>query len=485
MISYYNNVVVFICSVIYLLFVAYFLKEGMNFIFLVPCLLAIILMAIYKFNYVLYILFFITPLSIPISELGIDYLGLNFAFPTEPILFGLMLLTIWKLAYNFSQFRPILKHPITLVILFYLLWIFITSLTSSMPLVSFKFFLNRVWYVLPLVFMGVFLFTKPNAISYFVLLYTIALVMVISYTIIKHANFFFDKHSAHYMMSPFFNDHTSYGAVIAFFLPLNVAFFIIHKNHFIRFLLIFLISILTIGLILSFTRAAWISLLLSVIIVMILKLKINRKLLFLLPVLLLFSFVLFSEPILSMLEKNKQDSSDNLIEHVTSISNISTDASNMERINRWKCALNMFYEKPFFGWGPGTYQFQYGSFQLSQDRTIISSNFGDMGNAHSEYLGALSETGLIGFLSFLTLCFATVMRAINMYYESHNRTHSTWLLAIITSLLSYFIHGVFNNFLDTDKISVALWCVVAIVIAFDLFKQKNNEHDSNFENNFS
>ena len=103
MISYYNNVVVFICSVIYLLFVAYFLKEGMNLIFLVPCLLAIILMAIYKFNYVLYILFFITPLSIPISELDIDYLGLNFAFPTEPILFGLMLLTIWKLAYNFNQ----------------------------------------------------------------------------------------------------------------------------------------------------------------------------------------------------------------------------------------------------------------------------------------------------------------------------------------------------------------------------------------------
>ena len=472
MISYYNNVVVFICSVIYLLFVAYFLKEGMNLIFLVPCLLAIILMAIYKFNYVLYILFFITPLSIPISELDIDYLGLNFAFPTEPILFGLMLLTIWKLAYNFSQFRSILKHPITLVILFYLLWIFITSLTSSMPLVSFKIFLSRVWYVLPLVFMGVFLFTKPNTISYFVLLYTIALVMVISYTIIKHANFFFDKHSAHYMMSPFFNDHTSYGAMIAFFLPLNVALFYIHKNTWIRLLSFLMVLILSVGLILSFTRAAWVSLFIALIVFMFLKLKINRSILFISPFVLSMILLLFSGSIIQTLEANKQDSSDNLIEHISSISNISTDASNMERINRWKCALKMFIEKPLFGWGPGTYQFQYSSFQLSKDRTVISSNFGDMGNAHSEYLSTLCETGVIGFLSFVTLVLAIVIRAINMYYATTDRLHSTWLLAIVTALISYFIHGLLNNFLDTDKASVAIWCCVSILIAMDLMNNK-------------
>ena len=480
-----HNVSLFIFSAIYLLLICYCFTKGFSVILLAPIVLAVFLAAIFRFHYLLYAVIILTPFSISLSELGFSNLGLDIAFPTEPILFGLMVMTIWKISYDFSSFKPIVKHPITLLVLLYLFWILITSSTSTMPIVSFKFFLTRMWYVFPLLFMGVLLFRKPNSISYFVLLYTVPLSVVILYTILKHANYFFDKHSAHYMMSPFFNDHTSYGAVIAFFLPFNVAFFLIHKNHFIRVLLICLISILTIGLILSFTRAAWISLLLAVIIVMILKLKINRKLLFFVPLISLFSLLLFSGPILSMLEQNKQDSSDNLIEHVTSISNISTDASNMERINRWKCALNMFYEKPFFGWGPGTYQFQYGSFQLSQDRTIISSNSGDMGNAHSEYLGALSETGLLGFLSFLILCFATVIRAINMYYESNSPTHSTWLLAIITSLISYFIHGVFNNFIDTDKMSVALWCVVAIVISFDLFNNKNNEHDSNFENNFS
>ena len=52
----------------------------------------------------------------------------------------------------------------------------------------------------------------------------------------------------------------------------------------------------------------------------------------------------------------------------------------MERINRWKCAVSMFKEKPILGYGPGTYQFHYGVFQNHKDKTIISTNSGDMGN---------------------------------------------------------------------------------------------------------
>jgi O-antigen ligase len=179
------------------------------------------------------------------------------------------------------------------------------------------------------------------------------------------------------------------------------------------------------------------------------------------------------------LQNNKQDSSDNLIEHVTSISNISTDASNMERINRWSCAIQMFLEKPVFGWGPGTYQFQYAPFQLYNDKTIISSNQGDMGNAHSEYLGPLAESGLLGLVFFLLLVFVVLFRAINLYYRIEDPDIKTLLLAIIASLLSYFIHGAFNNFLDTDKASVALWSVIAIVVSIDLFTHQKQLINSN------
>ncbi|MBK9759833.1 MAG: O-antigen ligase family protein [Flavobacteriales bacterium] len=76
------------------------------------------------------------------------------------------------------------------------------------------------------------------------------------------------------------------------------------------------------------------------------------------------------------LGRNHDESSDDLGKHVSSIGNISSDASNLERFNRWNCALRMFELKPFTGWGPGTYMFQYAPFQAAEDRTIISTNFG-------------------------------------------------------------------------------------------------------------
>ena len=116
-----------------------------------------------------------------------------------------------------------------------------------------------------------------------------------------------------------------------------------------------------------------------------------------------------------VLEKNSQDSSDSFVEHIESMSNVTTDASNLERINRWKSAIRLFQERPHLGWGPGTYQFHYAPYQNYYEKTVISTNAGDMGNAHSEYLSALSETGWPGlfiFLLFLTTVFLMLLSCI-------------------------------------------------------------------------
>ena len=46
-------------------------------------------------------------------------------------------------------------------------------------------------------------------------------------------------------------------------------------------------------------------------------------------------------------------------------------------------------------------------------------------------------------------------------------------LAFTLSLLTYYIHGVFNNFLDTDKLSVPFWAFTAAVVALDLYSDKS------------
>jgi O-antigen ligase len=239
----------------------------------------------------------------------------------------------------------------------------------------------------------------------------------------------------------------------------------------------FLLSLLVVGLVYSFTRAAWLSLLAAAGIFLIHRLRISWSVVLFLGLIGLGGLYTVKDQVQRSAERNKSVSSDKLGEHVASMSNISTDASNLERLNRWNSALRMFQERPWTGWGPGTYQFQYAPFQHSYDLTIISTNAGDNGNAHSEYIGPLAEEGVLGLLAVLLLL-ATFLRtgaAVLPYYREKPASFAAdyWLaVAAATGLVTYFTHGVLNNFLDTDKASAPVWGCAALLVALDLQRRK-------------
>jgi O-antigen ligase len=97
-----------------------------------------------------------------------------------------------------------------------------------------------------------------------------------------------------------------------------------------------------------------------------------------------------------------------------------------------------------------------------------------MGNAHSEYLGPLSETGLMGLLTLILVIAVIFYKAITLYYSwpEKDKENRVIILAIILSLTTYFVHGILNNFLDTDKAAVPIWGMVAILIAMEIRLKK-------------
>jgi O-antigen ligase len=134
----------------------------------------------------------------------------------------------------------------------------------------------------------------------------------------------------------------------------------------------------------------------------------------------------------------------------------------------------MFAERPVFGFGPGTYQFEYAPFQHSNEKTRISTNFGDKGNAHSEYIGPLAESGIIGILSMLGILVLTIITGLRVYKRAEEKETKMISLAILLGLIAYFFHGTMNNFLDTDKASVPFWGFIAILVALDLYYRKKD-----------
>jgi O-antigen ligase len=227
--------------------------------------------------------------------------------------------------------------------------------------------------------------------------------------------------------------------------------------------------ILLFAIVVSFTRATWLSLLVAMGVWILTRFKVKFSVILIVLVSVLAVGIIKQDEILYSLEANKQGSSDELEGHVKSVSNITTDPSNLERINRWKCAGRMVSERPVFGFGPGTYAFEYGRFQDPKNLTIISTNFGDGGNAHSEYLGPLAETGVIGLATVLLLIGIIFYKSITLYiaYDKKENENKTLLLAMILSLVTYFIHGILNNYLDTDKASVPIFAICACIIVLE------------------
>jgi len=120
--------------------------------------------------------------------------------------------------------------------------------------------------------------------------------------------------------------------------------------------------------------------------------------------------------------------------------------------------------------------FKYSPFQLSYQKTIISTNTGDRGNAHSEYLGPLAEQGLLGLIAFLFILITSIYVGLNAYKFSTDKNVKIMILMTLLGLITYYIHGLLNNFLDTDKLSALFWSYIAFLTTSYIFyvQKKNN-----------
>ena len=453
-------------AVLFILANTFLLTQEFYWLNLLPLVAAIIGAAFFSLDKLLYFLIFFTPISLSLEELD---LGVSISVPTEPLFFGILLLFLLKFLQEGSFDRAFLKHPITIVIGLQLLWMFVTSITSEIPLVSFKYFTARLWSIAALYMVMSRLFTTEKKLRRFFWYYMLPLCGVVIYTTVQHAEGNFSKTASIMASYPFIKEHTAYGAILALYAPAAIAFAFVSKENINRkALALGVFVVLFGGLILSYTRAAWVSVIAAGLVALVMYLRINKFTFWGLTAVVLLIIAVNLQPLLQSLEKNNQDSSDNLGEHVESISNISTDASNLERINRWKSAMRMFNERPFMGFGPGTYQFTYAPYQKPYEKTIISTNNGDVGNAHSEYIGPMAEQGVFGLLLTLLLVYQMMRTGIRVYYQSASKKARMYALTAMCGLVTYWVHGFLNNFLDNDKTSLAVWGFSALLLMLDL-----------------
>lgn len=414
----------------------------------------------------------LTPFAVNVALMP----GMELSMPVEPMMILFTAFFIFRVLVAHTYDTTLLRHPVSLLLLAQLAWWVVCICTSRLPWVSFKYLLARLWFVVPFYFAAVQIFRNRERIAQFYWAYAIGLGVVILIATSKTLGNFSDLQTLHRVMRPFYNDHTAYGCAIALLLPASVHFiFSRRRKGWQRVLTLLLMAGLCVGLFFSYCRAAWISVVAAIGIYVLVRMGMKVKWMVVLFGLGVGLFFAYQSDVLYRLGKNHQDSSYTLADQVKSISNISTDASNVERLNRWASAMRLWKESPIVGVGPGTYQFLYGSYQKSYQLSTISTNAGDLGNAHSEYIGPMTEQGLPGVILVVALFLTTFATGVRVYRTAKDPVVGRMALAFTLSLLTYYVHGVFNNFLDTDKLSVPFWAFTAAVVALDHYSDKKEE----------
>ncbi len=420
--------------------------------------------------------YLLTIALIPVSVVAtIPGTGMSLSLPSELLeytLFGVFVLyALFK-----GIDKKILNHPLTLILIFDLAWIFLTSLTSTMPEVSLKRFMMKANYlaVFYMLFSELSL-NKPQKANIPFLFYAIGFIITMVYTIYQLASYDFNPTVAFILSQPFFAEHTVYGACLAFTIPFILM--VVVKPQFqlttlSRLFFIGLLLLLFVSISIALSRAALLSLAVAFGFWILIQFRVKTWMLLLALTILGAGAYSYRLKIYNKLTTNKAVSNDgNVVNHFNSVTNIESDASNLERINRWFCAWEMFKNKPLTGFGPGTYQFQYAQFQSWQHKTYISTTHGNKGNAHSEYLSYLSETGIVGFLIFLGIVFYSIHLGLINYYQSTDPKVKFIILSAILGLVTFYFHGLFNAFSDQDEMAFLYYASLGVILLSDIHRR--------------
>lgn len=450
----------------------FFQKQEAAFAILITlgCLATLALVLRFKVM-LLYLLAFIIPFSFPVEMPG----GSSLIFPSEFIALFLSAFLIIKFVLGERPSRDFLHHPITLLLALDLIWMFVTTTNSGLPIVSLKRWIIRLIYDLSFYYFMFELFKQDQkSIPRIIFFHLLGMIIPIFYTLYQHAQIKFAMIGSQTICAPFYYDHTIYGAALVFYVPFLIQSLLVNKRNLSSRLSILFLVILLPAIFFSFSRAAWLSLIIALITFYLVYKKVSRKVILAIGFLALIAATLNMGRVNNLFQNNKEESHTNDIgSHIKSVSNISTDASNKERINRWKCALRMFADKPLLGFGPGTYQFFYGPYQHRNELTRISTFTGNKGHSHSEYLNYLSESGLAGLLIFCGLIIVSVNTARRIILRNKE---DAWLaLALICCLITFYFHAFFNGFLEFDKMAMPVFSSLAALTVLDL-QQKWKSH---------
>ena len=329
---------------------------------------------------------------------------------------------------------------------------------SSMLIVSLKFALVNAIYVV-VFYYGALNFGRKE-VRRWIRNYFISFVGVALWGWLQFYQYGFNPITIVGIFKPFYYSNTYVGAVAAIF----AGYFVGLAPQARKNLLVASVAVAIV--VLSESRAALLSLVVMLLAIGLLRLPKPARMI--VPALIVaFGFIAIGpDKIREAFAYNTVESHDpnaNVFEETLSVTNVQTDVSNMERLNRWVSALKMFQDRPHTGFGPGTYQFQYIPFQEAGLKNRLSVRNpddvpqGSGGSAHNEVLLQLSENGWPSAMVFVLMLGLWMGRGLWVTVKME------WVPYFL-GLTTYVFHMNVNNFLNQPGFAFLFWTFGAMLM---------------------
>ncbi len=441
-----------------------------------PALLLLAYLTVVDFRSTFYLLLFCIPLS---TEFYFPN-GFGTDLPTEPMMLGLMGVFLLYVIRHHREIRgDFWCHPVTLLLLLHIGWIFITTITSSLFFISFKYFLAKIWYIVTFYFLSGMLLRKSKDVRQMLWVILLPLCATIVVILVKHAALGFTFESVYSVLHPFYRNHVMYAAIMAVFVPFVWIVMQWYKPWSLKWLfLLGTLLLLLIGIQFAYTRAAYVAIFIAIGAYYIIQFKLMKYVLAagLVGAVALVGFLALDNRYLEFAPNYERtithDNFGNLIEATYKLEDIST----MERVYRWIAGAYMSKEEPVFGFGPGNFYNFYVPYTVRSFETYVSDN-PEKSGVHSYYLMILVEQGYIGLAIFLILLFYVLLHGERIYHQTHHIRDKQIVMIAMQMLIIISALQLINDLLETDKIGPFFFMAMAMLVNVDLKNREGKERE--------
>ncbi len=201
--------------ILFSIFLAIILEQFV--LFAIPMMVIVGYIAIVDFKKLFYWMLFLIPFSNSFALPG----GMSLDLPAEPFIVALMFIFGLFSLVNWRKFDiRFIKSPVTILLFFHLAWMIITVLLSQNVLVSFKFFLSKMWYVIVFYFMAGYVLQNKKDYKNFFWYAFWGIFSTVLIILFRHALQGFSFKSVNYVLNPFYSNHVKYSTILALFTPM-------------------------------------------------------------------------------------------------------------------------------------------------------------------------------------------------------------------------------------------------------------------------